>query len=167
MSRLRKAVEDMAVEVVGVLGRPLYVCTARPFEGRPERLCMSTASMSPLIQLSSARRHYLCVGCKSGGKAPVSDSAPLRVLHLHVTVAASDGLPTPVRMKPVPVVLEAPPDSFAWGSPTSSAPRSLGGKAADGPALTYGPKRMRSFKGEASDAIWHAAKAFRGSESAR
>ena len=31
----------------------------------------------------------------------------------------------------------------------------------------YAPKRMRAFKGEASEAIWHAAKAFRGSEGAR
>ncbi len=78
---------------------------------------MSTASMSPLLHLPGTRKHYLCAKCKDEQHAPVSDSAPLRVLHLYVTVAATDGLPTPVRMKPMSIVLEAPPDSFAWCSP--------------------------------------------------
>ena len=99
-----------------MLGRPLYVCTARPYEKTPDRLCMSTASMSPLMQLSAARKHYLCARCEKNVKAPVSDSAPLRVLHLYVTVAATDGDPTPLRMKPLPIILEAPPDSVECGS---------------------------------------------------
>ena len=33
----------------------------------------------------------------TSSKAPVSDSAPLRVLHLYVIVAAADGIPTPMR----------------------------------------------------------------------
>ena len=163
MSRLRTVVTHLSLEVVGVLGRPLYVCTARPHEGRPERLCMSIASMSPLIQLSAARKHYMCANCKNAQNAPVSDSAPLRVLRLHVTVAATDGLPTPVRMKPVSVVLEAPPDSFAWGRPTSSAPGTTRREALSG-FFTDGSKRMHAFRGEASQAIWHAATAFRGRE---
>ena len=63
---LRKVVGDVSLEVVGVLGRPLHMCTARQ-RGKSTTL-------------------------------------------MHVTVAAADGLSTPVRMKPLPAVSEAFPD---------------------------------------------------------
>ena len=162
MSELHKVVADMSLEVVGVLGRPLYVCTARKRGRSSERLCMSIASMSPLMQLSAARKHYLCAKCKDEQNAAVSVNAPLRVLHLYVTVAAADGLPTPVRMKPLPVVLEAPPDSFAWGrlKPTvhwgepDAVPTHL--------SIAQNEKIAYLFNSEASERIWCFAGAFRG-----
>ena len=79
----------------------------------------------------------------------------LRVLHLYVTVPATDGLPTPVRMKPLPVVLEAPPDSFAWGK---------GAHRMAVPTSMAVPKKLERawwFSSEESAAIWCSAKAFR------
>ena len=64
MSKLQEVAEELDLEVFGVLGRPIYVCTARPYAENPKRLCMSTACMSPYIQLSAARKHYLCAKCK-------------------------------------------------------------------------------------------------------
>ena len=167
MSKLCKVAADVSHTVVGVLGRPLYVCTARPHEKTPERLCMATASMSPLMQLSQARKHYLCAKCKNEQKAPVSDSAPLRVLHLYVTVAATDGLPTPVRMKPLPVVLEAPPDTFAWHSSkmhTFDQPASMAVPTRLDIALDRHGARVvaYAFNPEESKEIWCSAGAFRG-----
>ena len=60
MSKLRQVAANVSLEIAGVLGRPLYVCTARLRGKSPERLCMSTASMSPLMELPAARKHYLC-----------------------------------------------------------------------------------------------------------
>ena len=168
MAKLRKVAADVSLEVVGVLGRPLYVCTARPHEDTPEQLCMSTAAMSPLLQLSAARKHFLCAKCKNELKAPVSDSAPVRVLHLYITVAATDGLPTPLRMKPLPVVVEAPPDSFAWGN--LNRPRfdlesaSMAEPTQFNIAQDSHGEGVRAylFNSEASHAIWCAAGAFRG-----
>ena len=63
MSKLCKVAVDTSLEILGVLARPLYVCTARPYEDAPERFCMSTTSMSPHMQLSAARKHDLCAKC--------------------------------------------------------------------------------------------------------
>ena len=83
---------------------------------------------------------------------------------MHVTVAAADGLPTPVRMKPLPVVLEAPPDSFAWGSlelqtlDLESAPTAVPTHL----RIAQNSKMAYLFNSEASKAIWCSAGAFRG-----
>ena len=74
-------------------------------------------------------------------------------------------------MKPLPVVLGAPPDIFAWGSATpasASAPTpSLGESGAAGAAaptrLGVGARMPAyAFHAEASTAIWCSAGAFRG-----
>ena len=70
------------VAVAGYLARPLYVCTnASP--SSENGMCMSIASMSRFVQQAPGQVHYRCSACvaKSEG-VPVSDSAPLRVLHL-------------------------------------------------------------------------------------
>ena len=168
MSKLANAAAEVSLEAVGVLGRPLYVCTARPHEDAPEHLCMSTAAMSPLMQLPAARKHFLCAKCKNKLRAPVSDSAPLRVLHLYITVAATDGLPTPLRMKPLPAVVEAPPDSFAWGNLNMSRFDSESAPMAEPKQFNIAQDshgegvRAYLFNSESSQAIWRAAGAFRG-----
>ncbi len=64
MSTLRNAALSVDREVDGVLGRPLYVCTAQPLAAFPGRLCLATAAMSPLIQLPEKWKHYLCANCQ-------------------------------------------------------------------------------------------------------
>ena len=66
MSKLRQVAANVSLEIVGVLGRPLYVCTARLLGKSSQRLCMSTASMSKHIELQEARKHYLCRKCIDG-----------------------------------------------------------------------------------------------------
>ena len=168
MSKLHSAAAEVSLEAVGVLGRPLYVCTARPHENAPEHLCMSTAAMSPLMQLPAARKHFLCAKCKNKLKASVSDSAPLRVLQLYITVAATDGQPTPLRMKPLSVVVEAPPDSFTWGSMNMSTFDSESASMAVPTQFNIAQDSHGRhvvaylFNSEASQAIWCSAGAFRG-----
>ena len=120
------------------------------------------------MQLPAARKHFLCAKCKNKLRAPVSDSAPLRVLQLYITVAATDGQPTPLRMKPLPVVVEAPPDSFTWGSMNMSTFDSESASMAVPTQFNIArDSRGRnvvaySFNSEASKAIWCSAGAFRG-----
>ena len=168
MSKLANAAAEVSLEAVGVLGRPLYVCTARPHENAPEHLCMSTAAMSPLMQLSAARKHFLCAKCENKLRAPVSDSAPVRVLQLFITVEATDGQPTPLRMKPLSVVVEAPPDSFTWGSMNTNTFDWESVSKAEPTQFNIGRDShgrnvvAYSFNSEASKAIWCSAGAFRG-----
>ena len=117
--------------------------------------------MSPLLQLSSERKHYMCAKCTGDGKAPVSDSAPLRVLHLYVTVADKDGLPTTMRMKPVPVVLDAPPNTFGWNVAPGSASVK---KCLAVPTKFEITDKLGAYNYniEASEAIWSSADSFRG-----
>ena len=120
---------------------------------------MKFASMSQFISEDGDRVHFRCAGC-AAGNTPVSDSAPLRVLHLYALVDAGTAGPTPVRTKPVRLVLPAPPRSWAWGvprimpSPVGVAnPRELEDES--GPYYEYGP--------EASEAIWCLSGPYRGS----
>ena len=168
MSKLANAAAEVSLEAVGVLGRPLYVCTARPHENAPEHLCMSTAAMSPLMQLSAGRKHFLCAKCENKLRVPVSDRTPLRVLQLYITVEATDGQPTPLRMKPLSVVVEAPPDSFTWGSMNTNTFDSESVSMAVPTQFNIArDSRGRnvvaySFNSEASKAIWCSAGAWRG-----
>ena len=167
MSKLVTTAAEVSLEAVGVLGRPLYVCTARPHENAPEQLCMSRAAMSPLMQLSAGRKHFLCAKCEKKLRVPVSDKTPLRVLHLFITVEATDGQPTPLRMKPLSVVVEAPPDSFAWGSMNTNTFDSESVSMAVPTPFNIARSRGRnvvaySFNSEASKAIWCSAGAWRG-----
>ena len=114
------------------------------------------------MQLPAPRKHYLCAKCKNELKAPVSDSAPLRVLHLYITVAATDGLPTPLRMKPIPVVLEAPPDSWAWNKVKLDFDLDSASKAVPMKLQIGKDKQIALFNSEASKTIWCSAGAFRG-----
>ena len=82
---------------------------------------MSVASMSKFVQQTGGRRHFRCQECvERAGDGPVSGS-PLRVLHLYVLVSATDRGLTPLRMKPLRLVVEAPPDKWGWGVPGSDS----------------------------------------------
>ena len=71
-------------------------------------------------------------------------------------------------MKPLPVVLEAPPDSFAWGSLKSHTFESESASMAVPTQFHIAQDRRGArvvaylFNSEASKAIWYSAGAFRG-----
>ena len=121
-----EAARAVDVEVAGYLARPLYVCTNALPEAKNE-MCMSTASMSRFIQQAPGRVHYRCSDCvaKSVG-VPVSDSTPVRVLHLYALIATRDDGATPMRMKPVRLVVHAPPDTWQWGASAPASGRASG-----------------------------------------
>ena len=76
---------------------------------------MSTASMSRFIEQARGRLHYRCTDCVANDAGvPVSDSTPLRVLHLYALISTEDGSLTPLRMKEVRMVVSAPPDTWSW-----------------------------------------------------
>ena len=105
--------------------------------------------------------HYRCSACvaKSEG-VPVSDSAPLRVLHLYALIATRDDGATPMRMKPVRLVVHAPPDTWQWGA---SAPASgslqdveMAHPTQSGALFLYNKKE--------SDALWSWSSCYRGED---
>ena len=119
--------------------------------------------MSPLLQLSSERKHYMCAKCTRDGKEPAPEIAPLRVLHLYVTVLAEDGKPTTMRMKAVPVVSDAPPITFGWNLEPGTASVE---KRVAVPIQFDIRDKLGSYKYdvEASKAIWSSAQSFRGTD---
>ena len=73
--------------------------------------------MSKFIQQRDGRGHYRCRKCREKGgadSAPVSDSAPLRLLDLYMLVCAGRKT-TFMRSKPYRLCLRAPPPQWAWG----------------------------------------------------
>ena len=110
---------------------------------------------------------YLCAICTMQShcaKEPESDNLALRILHLYILISAEDGELSPLRMRPVSVVLEPPPDAWAWGV----NPEEISDYYDCAPAK---PRLIRNDKGkhwqysaDESKAIWCAAGSFRGEE---
>ena len=141
----------MGLDLVGFLARPVYVCTAKV--GVHNQMCCSVASMSRLIRHSRGRLFYRCKRCldsEIGGV--VSDEIPKRILLLYALVSIGSSDPTPVHMKPVRLVVSAPPQQWAWNA-------LLG--AVEFPRMPSEPKRGQDCRGchwsyetRASDAFW-------------
>jgi hypothetical protein len=87
---------------------------------------------------------------------------PLRVLQLYITVATADDSPTPMRMKPLTVVLMAPPNNFAWGE--SSEVIDTVGMTLANPMIQKIATNTNAFvyNAPSSNALWCSARAFRG-----
>ena len=166
--RLHKRAQNVSLEAVGILARPLYVCTSKPYEKTPMRFCMNTAGMSPLMELTGERKAYQCARCaakEANAQALLNFSpsiVPLRVLQLYVTVAAADNAPTPLRMKPQTVVLTAPTPSFAWGQNREVIDTASMQPAE--PCIRQITPDIKAFSYNATDskALWCSAAAFRG-----
>ena len=77
---------------------------------------MSVASMSHPIMHTEGRQHYRCKKCAREASVgePASGSLPLRVLHLYALVGTGGHAPTPLHMRPVRLVVAAPPARWAW-----------------------------------------------------
>ena len=154
------AARAVDVEVAGYLARPLYVCTNASPTSKNE-MCMSIASMSRFVQQAPGQVHYRCSDCvaKSAG-VPVSDSTPLRVLHLYALIYTKDGDFTPMRMRPVRLVVCAPPDTWRWGVTVTA---NLQDESMANP--TQATDRRSDFfqyNKEESDALWSRSSCFRG-----
>jgi hypothetical protein len=167
MAILSNVANSVSVEVAGAMARPLYVCTDLRGSSGSRELCMAAASMSKFAQQVPGRRQYRCSECVK--RAPVSDSAPLRILHFYALVSASDCGLAPLRMKEVRLVLNAPPDNWAWrASPTGlelppQCGQSLPAALQAQPALSkHKQGKYWRYSQAESDAIWRAAGPFPG-----
>ena len=160
--KISQAVRAVDLELCGFLARPLYVCTAS--SGSEGEMCMSVASMSQLIMHSEGRQHYRCRKCVGDAclREPASGSLPLRVLHLYALVGTGGHAPTPLHMRPVRLVVAAPPAEWAWGQD-----RLLGGGVSDAsPEQGFDSVGAHWRYNEAeSTAIWYRADSYRGDPS--
>ena len=162
--RVLEAAAAVDVAVAGYLARPLYVCTnAKP--SSEHGMCMSIASMSRFVQQAPGQVHYRCSACvaKSEG-VPVSDSAPLRVLHLYALIATRDDGATPMRMKPVRLVVHAPPDTWKWGASAPASGRASGSLQDVEMAHPTQSGALFLYNKKESDALWSWSSCYRGED---
>ena len=163
-NRVGDAAAAVDVVVAGYLARPLYVCTnAKP--SSEHGMCMSIASMSRFVQQAPGQVHYRCSACvaKSAG-VPVSDSAPLRVLHLYALIATRDDGATPMRMKPVRLVVHAPPDTWKWGASAPASGRASGSLQDVVLAHPTQSGALFLYNKKESDALWSCSSCYRGED---
>ena len=164
-AEISQAVRVVALELCGFLARPLYVCTAS--SGSNGEMCMSVASMSKLVMHTEGRQHYRCRKCAGevSLREPASGSLPLRVLHLYALVGTGGHAPTPLHMRPVRLVVAAPPAQWAWGQDRVTDDLG-GGRSAASPeqGLDSVGAHWRYNEAE-STAIWYRAGPYRGEPS--
>jgi hypothetical protein len=113
-------------EFAGILGRPLYVCSApKPISDSsgdlPQEVdnvasmshafCMNVAAMSPLLKFKGERQLWRCALCAKAGVLATSSRRMMRLYPLVKTHA--QGM-TPMRSKHIMVAVEPPPDEFDW-----------------------------------------------------
>ena len=164
--KITQHVRAVALELRGVLARPLYVCTAS--SGSNGEMCMSVASMSKLVMHTEGRQHYRCRKCAEdvSEREPASGSLPLRVLYLYALVGTNGPAPTPLHMRPVRLVVTAPPADWAWGQ--GPVPDVLGGgRSAASPVQGVDSvwERYWRYNHAESTAIWCRARSYRGDPS--
>ena len=148
----------MGLEHAGFVARPLYTCTM-PIEGG--QICMNVASMSKFIHHRDGRGHYRCAKCiqrELADSAPVSDSAPLRVLDLYILVRAGSKT-TFMRSKPYTLCLRRPPAEWAWGVEMAALPQLNQAM----PKIVYhGQRRFYEYNDTESEAIWCYSSSYQG-----
>jgi hypothetical protein len=105
--------ERVDLTFAGIVGRPVYACTARSSE-KPESICGAMASMSPLLSFPGERKEWRCANCLLA-QAPVSDSVPRRILRLYPLVRAAQTTMTSMRTAPMLLYVFVPPECFTWG----------------------------------------------------
>ena len=77
---------------------------------------MALVAMSRLLEQRAAHKHFACARCQGkAGSAPVSGSAPRRVLRLYVLVHTVAGRSTVLRTSPLHVLVDAPLEGVQWG----------------------------------------------------
>ena len=158
---IAKTFRDMATGVsltwVGVVARPLYVCTARKPDGQGQ-CCMRLASMSPLLQFPEEHREWLCTKCRRFASASGSAPTPRRLLKLYPLVEVQDGHSTPLKSGHIAALVHPPPASFSWPEDKSETAPSVDeptpSKSMHERKITFG------YEQAASDVIWCSAMFF-------
>jgi hypothetical protein len=163
--KISKVVRAVELTLVGFLARPLYVCTA--ISGSEGKMCMSVASMSELIMHSEGRQHYRCKKCagEPSLREPASGSLPLRVLHVYALVGTGGHAPTPLHMRPVRLVVVAPPPEWGWGRHRVTDAL-VGGESPASPEQGLDTKGVHWLYNDAeSTSLWYRAGPYRGEPS--
>ena len=159
MLDLQENAEAVGLVLAGIVGRPLYACTALKRQGtaKAETPCRAIASMSPLLEFPEERKEWRCADCLRR-HAPVSDSVPRRLLRVYPLVWITGTSMTPMRSPPVSLYVFVPPESFSWGHiaapdpETPAVPRKL-------PDNDRG--MLFEFSRPESDFIWLAARSYK------
>ena len=128
---------------------------------------MSVASMSQLIRHAEGRLLYRCTKCAGDASLgePASGSVLLRVLHLYALVGTGGHAPTPLHMRPVRLVVAAPPAEWAWGLSDVTCVLA-GGQSAAKPKQGWDSDGQHwCYDGAESTAIWCAARPYCGAMS--
>ena len=92
-------------------------------------------------------------------REPASGSLPLRVLYLYALVGTGGHAPTPLHMRPVRLVVAAPPAEWAWGQDPVGDFR--GSDASPEEGLDSVGAHWRYNEAE-STGIWYRAGSYRG-----
>ena len=119
---------------------------------------MNVASMPKFIRLGDGRSHYRCRKC-ADRPAPVSDSAPLRVLDLYTLVRDGDSKPTLLRRAAYRLRLCAPPSRWAWGEDMGELPVLKQAMPQKSVCRGKGPFDYNQAE---SDAIWCYSSSYEG-----
>ena len=159
MSHFKAKAERVGLALAGIVGRPLYACTALKRQGTTETLtpCGAVASMSPLLEFPEERKEWRCPDCLRCN-APVSDSVPRRIVRVYPSVQTTGTSMTPMRSLPVLLHVFVPPETFSWGQQNVNSD-------AEKPAVPLklpGDDRclLFQFSGAESDFIWLAARSY-------
>ena len=111
---LGQVTQHVGLDLLGVVARPVYRCTGTVANG----MCMAMASMSRIFTITQERSTFLCNACAEKNLDSVdSHNVPLRALLLYALVDVESSAPSVLRMKPLRVVVHAPPDIWSWGNP--------------------------------------------------
>ena len=150
--------EYMGLENAGVVARPLYACTKHIEDGE---MCMKVASRSKYIQLGDVRSHSRCTKCRQeecADSAPVSGSAPLRVLDLYTLVRDGSKV-TFMRSHPFKLCLRAPPSRWAFDVDMGQPPELA---QASPKVFSHAKGTFREYNDAESEAIWCYSSSYEG-----
>jgi hypothetical protein len=159
MRTLCKVAQSVNRTVAGILARPLYAC-AKLKDGMP---CMKLAAMSPLMERKAPHKHFLCPECvREGGAAPVSDSAPYRLMRLYLRVRTEGDKTTVMRSVPLYIMVSMPPPEVIWG--VGQAPSAKPGPPSK-PVRVRTQRVLYQYSEQESLQIWIRASSYHEKES--
>jgi hypothetical protein len=159
MDYMISVVDAVNKDFAGIVARPLYACAAKLESGR---VCGNICAMHPLLEFPGERQHWVCSGCRD---APlVSACGKQRMLRMLPLVRTPDKHVTPMRVKSHIALLRIPPAAFDWGAHAQS--QSAKTEVLEHSARPIFNKKEKSvvweFSESESDAIWLAARSYKG-----
>ena len=149
------------------LSHPFFPFPSPPFAPLPGGSRRSPGALDPLpTGLLAQCRCTTCPQCISFRQpgVPVSDSAPLRVLHLYALIATRDDGATPMRMKPVRLVVHAPPDTWKWDASAPASGRASGSLQDVEMAHPTQSGALFLYNKKESDSLWSWSSCYGGED---